>query len=345
MSTDSVDAAELLLRLSIFGFSQLSASDQLEETEEVRNKLVHQGVPVLEQLPEETEEDLRVRTFTELFKKLPFHEHDLFLSKVTKKFKREGQFGELISWFSKLDSNEQQEVIGKIVNVTADSDKTNDEDVLLGRFSQLSRDYTDYVHKLLVPCMEEHKKKRKDEQKTAEEETSSDWKSRFEEFYFGFSIVWFKAQGVDIQRWLIKHPNSGRSVKGSASGIIHRILHGESEEDFRLRKFSELLCTKALPFGIQVRLIDTVEEELRKRTSFPRGNLRTKVSASREILSQLLTFGFSLLSATDQQRKIEEISGKASGMVEIFKRVAEESEISGEAGGKVEIIKRTCRRK
>ena len=55
MSSDRVaDAAELLLRLSIFGFSQLSARDQLQKMEEVHNKLVHQGVPVLEQLPEES---------------------------------------------------------------------------------------------------------------------------------------------------------------------------------------------------------------------------------------------------------------------------------------------------
>ncbi|CAN6698545.1 unnamed protein product [Malus baccata var. baccata] len=196
---------------------------------------------------------------------------------------------------TQLDSNEQQEVIGKIVNVTADSDKTNDEDVILGRFSQLSRDYTDYVHKLLVPCMEEHKKKRKDEQKIAKEETSSDWQSHFAEFYFGFSVVWFKGQSVNSQRWLIEHPNSGRSVK-------------------------------ALPFGIQARLIDTVEKELREQTCLPRGNLRISVDATNEIISHLLTFGFSLLSATDQQLKIEEISSEAGGKVEIIKRLAEESE-------------------
>ncbi|KAM0970493.1 hypothetical protein ACFX13_018808 [Malus domestica] len=164
--------------------------------EEVRNKLVYQGVPVLELLPEESKEDLRVRTFTELFKKLPFHEHELFLSKVIKKFKRERQF--------------------------ADYDETNDEDAIVGRFSQLSRDYTDYVHKVLAPCMEEHRKKRKDKQKTAEEKTSSDWLSRFAEFYLGFSIVWFKGQSVDNQRWLIEHPNSG-----TVSRIIDQILLGE----------------------------------------------------------------------------------------------------------------------
>ncbi|KAM2622011.1 hypothetical protein TB2_026684 [Malus domestica] len=277
MSTDDVDAAELLLRLSIFGFSQLSASDQLQETEEVRNKLVHQGVPVLEQLPEETEEDLRVRTFTELFKKLPFSEHDIFLSKVVKKFKREGQCGELVSWFStQLDFKEQQEVIGKIVHVTADYDETSDEDAILGRFSQLSRDYTDYVHKLLVPCMEEHKKKRKDKQRTAEEETSSDWQFRFDE---------------------------------------------DKEKDFRLRKFSELLHTKALPFGIQVYLIDMVVEELRESHHSTR-----LVCDIDGILSYLLTFKFSLLSPIDQQRKIEEISSEAGGKVEIIKRLVEESE-------------------
>ena len=101
------------------------------------------------------------------------------------------------------------------------------------------------------------------------------------------------------------------------------------EEDFRLRKFSELLCTKALPFGIQARLVDTVEKELHERTSLPRGtNLRTEISghAASELISHLLTFGFNLLSATDQQRKIEEISRKAGGKVEIIERLEEESE-------------------
>ncbi|KAM2622008.1 hypothetical protein TB2_026681 [Malus domestica] len=203
MSTDRVDTAELLLRLSIFGFCQLT----------------------------------------------------------------------------QLDSNEQQEVIGKIVNVTADSDKTNDEDVILGRFSQLSRDYTDYVHKLLVPCMEEHKKKRKDEQKIAKEETSSDWQSNFSEFYFGFSVVWFKGQSMNSQRWLIDIPT----------------------------------------------LVDQLKE-LREQTCLPHGNLRISVDATNEIISHLLTFRFTLLSATDQQLKIEEISGEAGGKVEIIKRLAEESE-------------------
>lgn len=80
-STDHVDdGGELVLCLSIFGFSQLSVTDQDERTKEIHNK-VGEDVTV-EQLPEETEDGFRLRTFTELFNKLPFPDQALFLSTV-----------------------------------------------------------------------------------------------------------------------------------------------------------------------------------------------------------------------------------------------------------------------
>ncbi|KAM1047922.1 hypothetical protein ACFX2I_027136 [Malus domestica] len=305
MSTDDVDAAELLLRLSIFGFSQLSASDQLQETEEVRNKLVHQGVPVLEQLPEETEEDLRVRTFTELFKKLPFSEHDIFLSKVVKKFKREGQCGELVSWFStQLDFKEQQEVIGKIVHVHKVGLRTRAamlfevsnkffcerklHDLTL-LFRQLgsngwknlieqlfdwlmetyySSKYTkDVIIEKLSEESEEDFRVRRfiklctthpslcDQNEVAKWDLTSmlqtsgnreinkakhdgisvshnNFSSRYAEFYFGLSVIWFKTNksGIHSIEVLLGEAEEGDTIEK---------LCGENEEDFRLQRFIE----------------------------------------------------------------------------------------------------------
>ncbi|KAL6273892.1 hypothetical protein ACE6H2_024584 [Prunus campanulata] len=80
-STDHVDdGGELVLCLSIFEFSQLSVTDQDERTKELHNK-VGEDVTV-EQLPEETEDGFRLRTFTELLNKLPFSHQALFLSTV-----------------------------------------------------------------------------------------------------------------------------------------------------------------------------------------------------------------------------------------------------------------------
>lgn len=61
-----------------------------------------------------------------------------------KKFKRERQFGELISWFKQLDADDQQEELEKLVHVT--EEETN-KDFRLARFTQIANDYTGYVYK------------------------------------------------------------------------------------------------------------------------------------------------------------------------------------------------------
>lgn len=321
-SSDAADVAELLLNLSIFGFSQLSASDQHEKTKEMYNKVVEDVI--VEQLPEESEEDLRVRTFTELFKKLPFPDQNHFLSTVTKKFKRERQIGELISWYStQLDASDQQELIGVMVHVKDDDETITNEDLRLRRFTQLCRDYTDYAYMHLVAIREEYVEKRKDTQETSgNDQVCSDWQSRFAEFFLGFSIIWFKGQGSYGQWQLIEQLCDG------VKGVIIEKLEDEREADFKLKRFTEL-CKRVVDFGVQVHFLDKVEQKLlQPRRYLPHGVLlQPQDSASAaELLSKLSSFGFSLLSIDDQQDKIKQISNKFSAEVVISERLAGESE-------------------
>ncbi|KAL6273895.1 hypothetical protein ACE6H2_024587 [Prunus campanulata] len=322
-SADAADDAELLLSLSIFGFSQLSASDQHEKTKEIYKKVV-EDVEV-EQLSDESKGDFRPRTFTELFKKLPFPDQNHFLSTVIKKFKRQRQIGELISWFTtELDANDQQQLIGKLIHVKAD-DETNDG-FRLRRLTQLCKDYTDYVYMHFVVCREEYSTKPKHTKQTSGTyEGGLDWQSRFNEFFLGFSIIWFKGQSSLGQWQLIDQLCDG------VKGVMVEKLAEESNADFKLRRFTEL-CKKVVDFGVQVHFLDKAEEQLlHKRRDLPHGVLvQPQDSASAaELLSQLSSFGFSLLSPNDQQNKIEHISNElaAEGVNNnIVERLAGETE-------------------
>ncbi|KAM2420790.1 hypothetical protein ACFXTH_027192 [Malus domestica] len=259
-STDTADVAELLMNLSIFGFRQLSASGQHEKTKEMYNKVVEDVI--VEQLPEESEEDLRVRTFTELFRKLPFPDQNHFLSTIIKKFKRELQIGELVSWFStQLDASDQQELIGELVHVKADDETITNEDLV---------------------------------QRT--------------------KLLWPVAADEQLCDGVI--------------GVIIEKLEDESEADFKLRRFTEL-CKKVVDFGVQVQFLDSVVQKLLEpRRCLPHGVLlQPQDSASAaELLWQLSSFGFSLLSIDDQQDKIKQISNKISAEAVKRQRLAGESE-------------------
>ncbi|KAM1174604.1 hypothetical protein FF1_027158 [Malus domestica] len=239
---------------------QLSASDQHEKTKEMYNKVVEDVI--VEQLPEESEEDLRVRTFTELFRKLPFPDQNHFLSTIINKFKRERQIGELVSWFStQLDASDQQELIGELVHVKADDETITNEDLV---------------------------------QRT--------------------KLLWPVAADEQLCDGVI--------------GVIIEKLEDESEADFKLRRFTEL-CKKVVDFGVQVQFLDSVVQKLLEpRRCLPHGVLlQPQDSASAaELLWQLSSFGFSLLSIDDQQDKIKQISNKISAEAVKRQRLAGESE-------------------
>ncbi|KAM1062909.1 hypothetical protein ACFX2A_027731 [Malus domestica] len=237
---------------------QLSASGQHEKTKEMYNKVVEDVI--VEQLPEESEEDLRVRTFTELFRKLPFPDQNHFLSTIIKKFKRELQIGELVSWFStQLDASDQQELIGELVHVKADDETITNEDLV---------------------------------QRT--------------------KLLWPVAADEQLCDGVI--------------GVIIEKLEDESEADFKLRRFTEL-CKKVVDFGVQVQFLDSVVQKLLEpRRCLPHGVLlQPQDSASAaELLWQLSSFGFSLLSIDDQQDKIKQISNKISAEAVKRQRLAGE---------------------
>ncbi|KAI5319518.1 hypothetical protein L3X38_039233 [Prunus dulcis] len=271
-STDVADVDELLLSLSIFGFSQLSATDQHEKTKEMYKKVVEDVV--VEQLSEESEEDFKLRTFVELFNKLPFPDQKYFLFTVIKKFIRERHIGELISWFTtELDANDQQQLIEEMVHVKADEE--TDDDFRLRRFTQL--------------C---------------------------------FSIIRFKGQSSYGQWQLIEQLCDG------VKGVMVEKLANESDADFKLRIFTEL-CKKVVDFDVQVHFLDKAVQQLRdKRRDLPHGVLLQPqdYAGAAELLSQLSSFGFSLLTPNDQQDKIEQISNELAVKVVHVERLEGETE-------------------
>ncbi|KAK9913286.1 hypothetical protein M0R45_037108 [Rubus argutus] len=212
-STDA-NYAELLLRLSIFGFGKLSVSDQQDKTEEMREKVVEDVI--VEQFPKESDEAFRLRMFTDLFKKLPMAEQNLFRSSVVKIFKHHRRFDELISWFKQLGARDQQRVIENMVPpaaVALSFPRETVDDFRLRRFTQLSAVYTDYAYYKYRKISDEEGDRdggasdedspeaSGDDDECSDEATYEDKDqdnvvkmSRFAEFFLGFSIVWFEGQ-------------------------------------------------------------------------------------------------------------------------------------------------------
>lgn len=292
----STDADQLLLRLSVFSFSKLSVSDQHEHIDEIRKK-VAENVTV-QQLSEESDEAFRMRTYTELLKKLPFTFKNHFLFKVVKKFKHERQFAEIISSFKQLDASDQQKLIESIIHDTPEkilqTHEEADEGFRLRRITQLSRDYTDHVYKCLVDgkyiISGNH------------DILLAELQSRYADFFFGFSTIWFQGQTTDAQRRMIKQLDG--------DDVLGKRLRDESEEDFNLRSFTELFCKKAVDFRPQVYFLDAVEERLlQQEKGLPHGRLLPPqdFDSAAELLSSLSTFGFSLLPEKDQLHEIEEM--------------------------------------
>ncbi|KAI5319526.1 hypothetical protein L3X38_039234 [Prunus dulcis] len=150
-STDHVgDGGELVLCLSIFGFSQLSVTDQDERTKEIHNKV---GEDVTEeQLPEETEDGSRNSpSLTRLFSFLQLY----------KKFMNERRFEELIFGFkTQLDANDQQQLIGQVLDhfTVGNIQKTPEQtgDFIIRTFTELARDHADHIY--THPAWEDNKR-------------------------------------------------------------------------------------------------------------------------------------------------------------------------------------------
>ncbi|XP_050123855.1 uncharacterized protein LOC126601236 [Malus sylvestris] len=323
---------------------QLSASDQHEKTKEMYNKVVEDVI--VEQHPEESEEDMRVRTFTELFKKLPFPDQNHFLSTIIKKFKRERKIGELISWFStQLDASEQQELIGVMVHVKDDDETVTNEDLRLRRFTQLLfrlaliEQLCDGVIGVIIEKLEdeseaEFKLRRftelckrvvdfgvqvhfldEVEQKLLQPRRhlphgvllQPQDSASAAELLSKLSSFGFSLLSIDDQQDKIKQISN----KFSAEVVIIERLAGESEEDLRKKTFTKLF-NKA-PVSARVNLFK---------------ELTNKFFGERCLCESILLFR--QLGSRDQQERIEEMFGRLVRSEDaknvILEKVDEESE-------------------
>lgn len=86
------------LHVSVYGFTQLSVVDQRQMIEQMLSMNEVKGI-VIETPAEADEKDFRMKTFTELFDKLPQLWRVVFFQ------------SELVCWFRHLHSNDQQELI------------------------------------------------------------------------------------------------------------------------------------------------------------------------------------------------------------------------------------------
>ncbi|XP_062010863.1 uncharacterized protein LOC133727276 isoform X2 [Rosa rugosa] len=285
-TTSEPDYDELLVRLSLYAFNRLSPSDQQEKVEEISHTVNVEDVQFLE----ESDEAFRLRTFAELFKKLPFADQlKVFLSKVIRKFKRERQLGELISSFKQLDAEHQQQLIEKVVHSTSENLRNpgeTEEEFRLRRFTQLSRDYTHHVHKRLV--------------------------------------AWKDTEGQIARRQDMLIEQLAKEIKGV---VIEKRLQDESEEDFKLRRFTEL-CKKVVDFRVQEKFLDNAEKKLEEwgnhesRRMIVEPQDSDSMNSGAELLFHLSTFGFSLLSAKYQQQKIDEMSDQVESGFKTKRRLA-----------------------
>ncbi|CAB4286773.1 unnamed protein product [Prunus armeniaca] len=192
-STDFASPAELLSKLSIFGFSLLSPKDQQDKIEQISNKLAAEDVNVgslAAAAAGETKEDVRRKAFEMLFNKAPVVKRVDLFKEFTKKIFFERRLCEVILLSRQLGSNEQQEEIDEIKQ------------------------------------------------------------SCYAEFYLGLSIIWFKARCASDPRNLIQVVVG----KAGVDDHIFEKLVNETEEDFKLRRFTESkssyfsLLTSSLPF-------------------------------------------------------------------------------------------------
>ncbi|KAK9950282.1 hypothetical protein M0R45_005780 [Rubus argutus] len=129
---------DILVRFASFLFSGLSATDQCKKTEEIRQKFA-EDILIADRLTEESEEDSRLRTFTELFKKLAVAEQNLFLSVEMNEYKRREIFWKLCFWFQQLEVDDQRELIEKLDPGNVQIPGTSDDDTKfrIDRFKNL----------------------------------------------------------------------------------------------------------------------------------------------------------------------------------------------------------------
>ncbi|KAK9949301.1 hypothetical protein M0R45_004833 [Rubus argutus] len=177
------------------------------------------------------EKEFRMKTFTELFDKLPHFSRVVFFQELARKFFQ----SELVCWFRHLHSNDQQELIK---NMLDDGKYSRGGDVG-GCIPPLK--YVGYNNIMLGMLL----KFRKPLWKALKH--SSAFRLRifkelvptFPWYWEGFSRLWeLPAQGA--------HDQSELLFENSECDILQN-LPDESEEDFRVRRFTEKFTKLNIP--------------------------------------------------------------------------------------------------
>ncbi|CAB4317991.1 unnamed protein product [Prunus armeniaca] len=274
------NAAEVLRNILSFGFSLLSPNDQQDKIEQISKKLAA-GVADVERLEGETEEDLRRKQFAELLNKAPVHTQvDLFME-FTYKFNDEKRLCEAILLFRQLDSNEQQKTIEEMLRQLVPEEpflccfiyiliqnkkkerkhlklkrlsEESEEDFRLRRFIKLCSRYNGLM---LTFIWNEPKKWDLDAllmQASGNEEIEEIKQSRYAEYYLGLSIIWFKARWASDPEGLI---HLIISKVGEGDHIIEKLVN-DTEEDFRLRRFTESF--KQLQFSSLEKIVERIQD-------------------------------------------------------------------------------------
>ncbi|KAM2702083.1 hypothetical protein EV2_003840 [Malus domestica] len=241
-----VQAADLVSRLAEFTFRRLSAlyqfafrrisaSDQIKQIDGVVSRYRGRDVPLERpaELNVESDEDFRVKTFTELFSKQAFEGYSVFCD-IPQKFSDE----EAIFLFKQLGSNDQQEQVHKILDRIKEQRCEMDEDILnrlpeeseedfkLRRFTKLYNTDTYFLWDSFG-------------KKEAEKYLLNSGKEITEfphaELWVGVSRIWFETlsadeQGEDIA--VLSRKLLGDEAEGKPPG--------KSEADFQVRRFKEL---------------------------------------------------------------------------------------------------------
>ncbi|KAB2602359.1 hypothetical protein D8674_003364 [Pyrus ussuriensis x Pyrus communis] len=244
-----VQAADLVSRLAEFAFRRLSASDQLKQIDEVVSKPAELNV--------ESDEDLRVKTFTKLFSEqlrnfpllqgdwIPEASQYYVTFEILEKFSEKEEF----FLFKQLGSNDQQELVQKMVDRIKE---LGEEDFILRRFTEL------YAARYLWYHFgkEEAAKYLLNSGKEITQFPHA-------EIWVGVSTIWFETlsayeQGEHIA--VLTRKLLGDEAKGK--------LPGESEADFRVRRFKELF--EKLEPDSQQYLLEHIRTTLRDDLGLPR---------------------------------------------------------------------------
>ncbi|XP_050388213.1 uncharacterized protein LOC126805260 [Argentina anserina] len=288
---------ELIVPLSLYAFNRLSPSDKKEQQEEIRGQ--HEG-----------------SDFTELFKKLHYRDQVKFLSEVLRLLK----FERLLLAFKQLDTEQQQQLnteLDLFSCIINPDPKETEEHCRLRIFKQIykSRPWKNFEELL---ARKGNKKNEDDQQEEAsdDKENNLDWNSCFSEIFLGFSIIWFQGQWACDQDMLIEQLS-----KGVTGDVIKKCLPNESEEDFKIARFTEL-CKKVTNIRVQERFLDNAEKKLRRYNGLFLEPQEREGAAT--LFSDISTLGFSLLSAKHQHEMIEEMSTQVETSAKTKRHLAAE---------------------